>query len=175
MKKQKSARSMAIWGVVWLILFFPIGIILLIAAYKRWKIELAAAAEPEVPKRPMSDEDLKAILDYVSQKHGVASDAPTRSHGDYDYHNVDVCILRGTDPDLSGVAEGDEAELVLEPENDYDPQAVAVYIGGERVGYLYKGGLKKMVHDFLTRGDIVSAEVSAVGDDWVKLDLSLSK
>lgn len=175
MKKQKSAKSLAIWGVVWLILFFPVGIILLIAAYKRRKVELAAAVEPEAPKPQLSDEELKAILNYTSQKHGVATAAPARSHGDYDYRNVDVCILRGTDPDLSGVSEGDEAELVLEPENDYDPQAVAVYIGGERVGYLYKGGLKKMVYDFLTRGDIVGAEVSAVGGDWVKLDLSLSK
>lgn len=95
------------------------------------------------------------------------------SSGEYDYHNVDVCILRGTDPDLSDVAVGDAVELVPEPENEADDHAVAVYIGGDRVGYLFRGRLKNMVWDFLARDSDVEAEVSAVGEDWVKLDLHL--
>lgn len=176
MKKRLSSKSLFIWGIVWLIIFFPVGIVVLIFALRRKREEtMAASSAPAAPKGPLSDEEMKAILNYTSQKHGVATSAASYSHGDYDYRNVDVCILRDTDPDLSGVSDGDEVDLVLEPENSYDPQAVAVYIGGERVGYLYKGRLKKMVYDFLTRGDVVSAVVSSVGSDWVRLDLSLSK
>ena len=79
------------------------------------------------------------------------------------------------DPDLSDVSEGDDVDLILEPDNENDPRAVAVYIGGEHIGYLYRGRLKNMVYDFLKREDDVSAEVSAVGSDWVKIDLHLSR
>lgn len=99
----------------------------------------------------------------------------SQSTGEYDYDNVDVCILRGMDPDLSDVSEGDDVDLILEPDNENDPRAVAVYIGGEHIGYLYRGRLKNMVYDFLKREDDVSAEVSSVGSDWVKIDLHLSR
>lgn len=99
----------------------------------------------------------------------------SQSAGKYDYQNVDVCIIREMAPDLSDVSEGDDVDLVLEPDNEYDPCAVAVYIGGEHIGYLYRGRLKDMVYDFLKREDDVSAEVSAAGDDWVKIDLHLSR
>lgn len=99
----------------------------------------------------------------------------SQSTGEYDYDRVDVCILRGMDPDLSDVSEGDDVDLVLEPDNENDPRAVAVYIGGEHIGYLYRGKLKNMVYDFLKREDDVSAEVHAVGSDWVKIDLHLSR
>lgn len=99
----------------------------------------------------------------------------SQSTGEYDYDNVDVCIIREMEPDLSDVSEGDDVDLVLEPENEYDSRAVAVYIGGEHIGYLYRGKLKNMVYDFLRREDDVSAEVSAVGRDWVKIDLHLSR
>lgn len=171
-KKRASSKFLTIMGVIWFFLFFPVGIVLLVKASRRKREELAEAAAA-APRPSMTDEEARAVLDSVCRSHGVPT--TRRQAQDYGYHGVDVCILRGTDPDLSGVAEGDPADLVLEPENDYDPQAVAVYLDGERVGYLYKGRLKKMVFDFLTRGDSVVAEVSAVGGDWLKIDLSLSK
>lgn len=172
-KKRASSKFLTIMGVIWFFLFFPVGIVLLVKASRRKREELAEAAAAAAPRPSMTDEEVRAVLDSVCRSRGVPT---TRLHAqDYEYHGVDVCILRGTDPDLSRVSEGDPADLVLEPENDYDPQAVAVYLDGERVGYLYKGRLKKMVFDFLTRGDSVVAEVSAVGGDWLKIDLSLSK
>lgn len=176
--KKTSSKTLTSWGVVWLILFFPIGIILLIAAHKRRQVEQAemAASKETAPTRRLSDEELKGVLDYVSRKHGVAPAAPSRSAGgDYDYKNVDVCILRSMDPDLSDVAVGDVAELVMEPENEADHRAVAVYIAGQHIGYLYRGKLKSMTFDFLERGDSVSAEVAAVDGVGVRLDISLSR
>lgn len=172
-KKRASSRFLTIMGVIWFFLFFPVGIVLLVKASRRKREELAEAAAAAAPRPSMTDEEARAVLDSVCRSQGIPT--TRRRSQDYEYRGVDVCILRGTDPDLSGVAEGDPADLVLEPENDYDPQAVAVYLNGERVGYLYKGRLKKMVFDFLTRGDSVTAEVSAAGDDWLKVDLSLSK
>jgi len=42
------------------------------------------------------------------------------------------------EPYLPGVLAGVDALLVREPDNAYDAFAVAVYVGGEQVGYLSK-------------------------------------
>jgi len=42
--------------------------------------------------------------------------------------------------------------FVQEPENIHDSKAVAVYIGGAKVGYIYKGTIQDMVNDYLKKG-----------------------
>ena len=42
------------------------------------------------------------------------------------------------DPYLTGIPAGIPAELVREPENQYDPNAIQVWIEGRRVGYIPK-------------------------------------
>lgn len=174
-KKKMSSKSLMVLGVVFLILFFPVGIVLLIAAFQRRKEEQVPATPSEVTKQQMSDEELKAILDYTSRKHGVSTSSGSRSSGEYQYSGVDVCILRDMDPDLSLVDIGDDADLKLEEDNEADPQAVAVYVSGQHIGYLYRGRLKRMVYDFLKRDDSVSAEVSAVDGVGVRLNISLAR
>lgn len=39
---------------------------------------------------------------------------------------------------LAGLSEGDELDLVLEPTNKYDPNAVRIEVNGEHVGYVPK-------------------------------------
>jgi len=46
--------------------------------------------------------------------------------------------FRGLEPYLPGVIAGIDALLVREPNNPHDAFAVAVYVGGEHVGYLSK-------------------------------------
>lgn len=61
-------------------------------------------------------------------------------------------------PDVCGVADligktGKSLDIVLEPENEYDPRAVALYLEGKKIGYVHKGRLQDMIHDWLERGD----------------------
>lgn len=42
--------------------------------------------------------------------------------------------------------------LKQEPENTYDPQAVAVYRGEDQLGYMYRGKLQDMVNDWIDKG-----------------------
>lgn len=97
------------------------------------------------------------------------------SGGEYHYDNVDVCILKSEDPDLSGLCEGDEVDLIQEPENDYDQNAVAVCREGSRFGYLYRGRMQSMVNDYIRRGDNVSASVSSVSDGKVNINIDFSR
>ena len=61
-------------------------------------------------------------------------------------------------PDVCGVADligktGKSLDIVLEPENEYDPRAVALYLEGKKIGYVHRGRLQDMIHDWLERGD----------------------
>lgn len=61
-------------------------------------------------------------------------------------------------PDVCGVADligktGKSLDIVLEPENKYDPRAVALYLEGKKIGYVHKGRLQDMIHDWIERGD----------------------
>lgn len=48
---------------------------------------------------------------------------------------------------------GKNLDIVLEPENEYDHRAVALYLDGKKIGYVHRGRLQDMVHDWLARGD----------------------
>jgi hypothetical protein len=51
---------------------------------------------------------------------------------------------RGFDSHLTGIPAGTSVVLIREPDNPYDPSAIAVWIGGNHVGYLPgKGDLNK--------------------------------
>lgn len=168
-KKKMSSKSLAILGVVFLFLFFPVGFVLLFLALRRKGEEGAALREQK------EQEATAAALARVHAKMEEAGTSGGGSSGEYQYSGVDVCILRDMDPDLSLVDIGDDADLKLEEDNEADPQAVAVYVGGQHIGYLYRGRLKRMVYDFLKRDDSVSAEVSAVDGVGVRLNISLAR
>lgn len=43
---------------------------------------------------------------------------------------------------------GAEVILKWEPSNSYDPNAIALYLSGYKIGYLLRGGLQDMVHEW---------------------------
>jgi hypothetical protein len=62
---------------------------------------------------------------------------------------------RNLDPYLPGITAGCEAVLVRESNNQYDPNAVAVWIDGIHVGYLRKEDNKD-----------IAKRIDAEGEDW---------
>ena len=69
---------------------------------------------------------------------------------------------------------GANVTLKPEPDNPHDKNAVAAFLGSKtrgftQIGYLYKGKLQDMYHDFIGRGGYVSACVQAVEGDKIKL------
>ena len=47
--------------------------------------------------------------------------------------------------------------LMREPKNEYDPNAVAIYVGGYKVGYILRGTLQDMIHEYDEKGWAVEA------------------
>lgn len=49
---------------------------------------------------------------------------------------------------------GKNLRFVQEPENPYDSNAVAIYLGANKLGYVYRNdGLQKMINDWIKRGE----------------------
>lgn len=62
-----------------------------------------------------------------------------------------------------------DCSLVLEPENEYDSEAIAVHIGSTRVGYVPKKGFedgKKYIHGVMSSGETPHLGVSLVGGKY---------
>lgn len=73
--------------------------------------------------------------------------------------------FKGIDPYLPGINAGTEVVLVREPANQYDKNAIAVYIGGKAVGYLPKTDNEPIARKIDARGDHVAAFGIAVDQD----------
>lgn len=63
-----------------------------------------------------------------------------------------------TSADIDSVQIGDEAKLILEPENEIDPDAIRVEIDGKKMGYINRV-IKNNIHGWLQCAN-VTAEVS---------------
>ncbi|MFR4150073.1 MAG: HIRAN domain-containing protein [Collinsella sp.] len=59
---------------------------------------------------------------------------------------------------------GDELGIVPEPENEYDPDAIALYKGVEKVGYV-PAHRTKAIHHARESGAILTATVEVDGDE----------
>lgn len=65
---------------------------------------------------------------------------------------------------IDGLEEGDRLCLVAEPDNPHDPNAVAVYWEGFKLGYVPKRD-NVAVASLLARGHVVDAEIEALLDE----------
>ena len=64
---------------------------------------------------------------------------------------------------------GKEIVFAREPENEYDSNAVAVYLDGDKIGYVYKGCTQDMVNDWLKRDEPVLGHLSRILPDENKV------
>lgn len=82
----------------------------------------------------------------------------------YHYTNINVCIIRGQEPDYSLLRIHDEITFAKEPTNVYDSNAVAVFDKARniKVGYLYKGSLQDMVNDFISGGHPIRSRITDI-------------
>lgn len=89
-----------------------------------------------------------------------------RGTAELTYHYDDVKfyppeeILEGVD--ISKFRTGDEITLVQEPENEYDPRAVALYIKDQKIGYMLRNRLQDMANDYIALGQPVKASLTSL-------------
>lgn len=81
----------------------------------------------------------------------------------------------GKDPYLPGLTTGEEAFLVREPTNAYDPNAIQVWIRGERVGYIPKKDNAVLCQFIDQSGEMMAMDSAAPPAKAVKATFIRSK
>lgn len=55
---------------------------------------------------------------------------------------------------------GSKITFVPEPENVYDSSAISILLGGEKIGYVYRGKIQDMINDWLKRNDYFTGYIN---------------
>lgn len=74
------------------------------------------------------------------------------------------------------LAVGEELALVREPENTHDPDAVAIYFGEEKLGYVPRAE-NSAIAQMLDRGESLDARIRGLSvddDPWNRIRISIS-
>lgn len=81
------------------------------------------------------------------------------------YHYDHVKIFSPDELDISHVLPGDSVDFVPEPDNAYDARAIRVMRSGDFIGYIRKGTIQDMIHDWLSRDLPYISHVSSIEYD----------
>lgn len=76
----------------------------------------------------------------------------------------DVCVLRDTEDEVFSMdfKSTDFLYFESEPDNTYDPFAVAIKLNSKKIGYVYKGQFQDMINDWLKRDHEIVAKITEV-------------
>lgn len=101
------------------------------------------SAAPTQHNRPVSDgEKNYNLLDEVHGENVLK----------YSYEK-DICLFEYGYTHLAGNG-GKTLKFVQEPDNPYDSEAVAIYLGANKLGYVYRNDkVQKMINDWMRRGE----------------------
>lgn len=91
----------------------------------------------------------------------------------YHYEDVNIYTPDTLDVDLAQVDLGLRVTFRHEPNNAYDKNAVAVYAGEWKIGYMRRGKLRDMLVDWAARQQPFWACITAVDDDEREIYLCL--
>lgn len=80
----------------------------------------------------------------------------------YDFQRVNIAMVKHADPNYSKFGKTDECEFVPEPENEYDKKAIKVMCNKQFLGYIYKGKIQDMIHDWWKKGDPIRATIQTI-------------
>lgn len=93
----------------------------------------------------------------------------------YFYKYVKIAINPNDESVFDNINIGDKVELCQEPTNEYDKNAVAVYVNNMKRGYIYKGTLQKMCNKWITNNDIyVISKVTDIDIETKKIYIYLA-
>ncbi len=96
---------------------------------------------PSAAKSTVPEGEMNYDLFYDVEQNAVLS---------YEYEN-NICLDEGAFELVRGNG-GKELTFKQEPENAYDKEAVAIYLGHSKLGYVYHGVIQDMINDYIKRG-----------------------
>lgn len=139
-----------------------------VAEEKAKREALSAELEAQRLERKAAEEEKEALRQKEKKKHSASFLAHLTDDNEkgwilkYQYER-DLCLYGCNFDDLIG-QEGEEITFRQEPENTYDPNAVAVYLDDKKVGYVFKGRTQDMTNDWLKRNLLVGGLINDVDE-----------
>lgn len=79
--------------------------------------------------------------------------------------NIENCLVKGI---------GSELSFVAEPDNEYDKRAIKIIADDMFLGYVYKGRIQDMIHDFTKRQEPIYAKLASIDDDESKATMVIA-
>lgn len=139
---------------------------------ERKQKELAEAQKKAAEKQALEEEKARKQAEYESShKKAYFLDILENQYIlSYQYDFVKVAM-----PNIKGLKLGDFLSLEAEPDNQYDPHAVKILSGLDKIGYLFRGKLQDMANDFLKKGLPVEVSVDSIADDSFTCGLGFYK
>ncbi len=125
-----------ITSIVTAIVVLGIGALLLYLYFEpKNKPTSRSVPKSQIPQVPDGEKD-----------YCVLGDTLGRAYKRYSYEEN----MYTHDFDISCVANqgGKEIKFVPEPKNEYDEKAIAIYLGENKIGYVNKGLVQDMIHDY---------------------------
>lgn len=119
--------------------------------------------EPAAPNIGSSHPDQPLIT--LANKASSAPKIPQRLLGvpiAYQYQEVDVAMANAVVQDFRAIHPGELIDFVLEPTNQYDPNAIQLWSNNQLLGYVYRGKMQDMLHDFMKQGHPIYSAVYSV-------------
>ena len=93
-----------------------------------------------------SEKEYRLFEDVVGEDEGLDEIQILR----YEYEQY-ICLDDGAIDQVTGNG-GKDIGFEPEPENEYDPNAIAIHLRGSKIGYVYKkGNMQSMIHDWIKK------------------------
>lgn len=106
------------------------------------------------PVSPQKEKSSSRLMNYFEDETGEGW------YLKYEYEK-DICFIDTSAKLLEGKS-GKQLEFRPEPENTYDPGAVAIYLDDQKIGYVYKGYVQDMIRDWTKRGEMFEGHILSV-------------
>lgn len=184
-------------GLLFLVLFVPLGIIAILVGV--WLLYSSAQTKTIFKMRKSHKEENpttqdNTVIKVAEEKEITQDNAVTKVAEEkeitnknsvyYDFDPIidnsvlcyeyddNICLCENTF-NIASENLGKQLTLLQEPENEYDKKAVAVYLGDNKLGYIYKGNIQKMANDWLNRNDAYSIYISKTDADENKVSFRI--
>lgn len=154
---------------------FAIGAYLIYRSSKKPKAELNNIQENQVPDStgPQADEHKEAPIKVDEAELDLSF--PETLFGEdlaYKYTNVKIFTPPEIAENLPSLPIGKKVQFYRDLKNAYDENAVLIESYGQKIGYIYKNGLQRMVLDWLEDENPISAKISSFSSDGITIDIA---
>ena len=152
-----------VFVLVGCILLFPYFKFLFANRSKKSKTAKSALENYNPPRTSTPEDDVSRVSRMLNNPERDRDLFQAYSEGwvlKYTYER-DICLLGYSVEKLLDKC-GKQIDFKQEPENEYDNNAVAIYLDGERIGYVYKSQTQDMINDWINRSEPVVGYINRV-------------